>query len=92
MKANIPYSKRELRRMNEYCDKHIQESAMKCQWLMVIAINDALGIGRDRLMRVFERYQEIVDEYGGLKRDDVADEKVVRRIKQIGLPINQLYG
>lgn len=92
MKANIPYSKKELRRMNEYCDKHIQESAMKCQWLMVIAINDALGIGRDRLMRVFERYQEIVDEYGGLKKDDIADEKVIQRIKQIGLPINQLYG
>ncbi len=92
MKAMVPYSKRELRRMNEYCDKHIQESAMKCQWLMVIALNDALGIGRDRMMKVFEHYQEIVDEYGGLKKDDVADEKVVRRIKQIGLPINQLYG
>ena len=91
MKAMVPYSKRELRRMNEYCDKLIQESAMKCQWLMVIALNDALGIGRDRMMKVFERYQEIVDEYGGLKKDDVADEKVVRRIKQIGPPINQLY-
>lgn len=92
MKANIPYSKKELRKMNEYCDKLIQESAIKCQWLMVIALNDALGIGRNRLMRVFERYQEIVDEYGGLKRDNVADEKVMQRIEQIGLPINQLYG
>ena len=55
MKAMVPYSKRELRRMNEYCDKHIQESAMKCQWLMVIALNDALGIGRDRMMKVFEQ-------------------------------------
>ena len=91
MKAMVPYSKRQLRRMNEYCDKLIQESAMKCQWLMVIALNDALGIGRDLMTKVFERYQEIVDEYGGLKKDDVADEKVVRRIKQIGLPINQLY-
>ena len=91
MKAMVPYSKRQLRRMNEYCDKHIQESAIKCQWLMVIALNDALGIGRDRMMKVFERYQEIVDEYGGLKKDDVADEKVMQRIKQIGLPINQLY-
>lgn len=78
--------------MNEYCDEHIQERIIKCQWLMVIALNDALGIGRDRLMRVFERYQEIIDEYGGLKRDDVADEKVMQRIEQIGLPINQLYG
>ena len=91
MKARMPIPKKELERIREYCDKLSIESATKCQWLMLVALNDELGIGRKRILRVFARYEEVVAEYGGLKKDGAADEKLLQRIKQMKLPVNRLY-
>lgn len=91
MKARLPIPKKELERIQEYCDKLIIDAASKCQWLMIIAFNDALGIGRDRILKVFSRYEELVEEYGGLKKDGAADEKLLQRIQQMKLPVNRLY-
>lgn len=81
--ARRNYTKREIEALSQECDKRIQDSLSKVQWLMFVAFNDTLGIGEERLLRVVERYAQLVEEYNGLKRDDVADELLARRIKQI---------
>lgn len=53
------------------------------QWVMIVAMNDALGVGEERFLRVFGRYIELLEEYGGFKEDEVADEMLSRRVKQI---------
>ena len=50
---------------------------------MIVALNDALGVGEERFLRVFDRYTELLEEYGGFKEDEVADEILARRVKQI---------
>ena len=41
------------------------------------------GVGEERFLRVFDRYTELLEEYGGFEADDVADEMLSRRVKQI---------
>lgn len=66
-------------------------AAAKAQWLMIVAFNDALGIGRKRLGKVLDRYWEIIGEYQGLKRDEVADELLLRRVRKILPEVPELY-
>lgn len=78
-----PYSKREKKAMGEITERHTRRSIEKVQWVMIVAMNDALGVGEERFMRVFDRYTELLEEYGGFKEDEVADEMLSRRVKQI---------
>ncbi|MDD7042374.1 MAG: hypothetical protein PUI40_10540 [Oscillospiraceae bacterium] len=78
-----PYSKREKKAMGEIAERHTRRSIEKVQWVMIVAMNDALGVGEERFMRVFDRYTELLEEYGGFKEDEVADEMLSRRVKQI---------
>lgn len=63
----------------------IREGIIKAQWLMCIAMNDALGIGAKRMQRIFERYEVLAEEYKEAQADDVADELLRRRMAQMGL-------
>ena len=69
----------------ELCDQVIREGIIKAQWLMCIAMNDALGIGAKRMQRMFERYETLAEEYKEAQADDVADELLRRRAMQMGL-------
>ena len=78
-----PYSKREKKAMGEIAERQTRRSLEKVQWVMIVAMNDALGVGEERFLRVFDRYTELLEEYGGFKEDEVADEMLSRRVKQI---------
>ena len=78
-----PYSKREKKAMGETAERQKRRSLEKVQWVMIVAMNDALGVGEERFLRVFDRYTELLEEYGGFKEDEVADEMLSRRVKQI---------
>ena len=75
-----PYSKRELKAMGETAERQTRRSLEKVQWVMIVALNDALGVGEERFLRVFDRYTELLEEYGGFEADDVADEMLSRRV------------
>lgn len=78
-----PYSKREKKAMGETAERQTRRSLEKVQWVMIVAMNDALGVGEERFLRAFDRYTELLEEYGGFKEDEVADEMLSRRVKQI---------
>ena len=48
-------------------------------------MNDVFGIGKNRFAEFFARYEELLQEYKGLQQDEIGDELLLRRIKQIGL-------
>ena len=77
------YNKKELVAMGELVDRQVQDALAKVQWMMIVALNDVLGIGEERILRVLSRYPELLREYNGYKRDDVADEMLERRVRQI---------
>ena len=78
-----PYSKREKKAMGEIAERQTHRSLAKVQWVMIVALNDELGLGEERILRVLDRYTELLEEYGGFEADDVADEMLSRRVKQI---------
>ena len=78
-----PYSKREKKAIGEIAERQTHRSLAKVQWGMIVALNDALGLGEERFLRVLDRYPELLEEYGGFKEDEVADEMLSRRVKQI---------
>ena len=67
----------------------IHDAIVKAQWLMCIAMNDALGIGAKRMQRMFERYETLTEEYKEAQADDVADELLRRRVVQMGLTVRE---
>lgn len=87
MKSHIrrQYTNRQKQMAAELCDQVIREGIIKAQWLMCIAMNDALGIGAKRMQRMFERYETLAEEYKEAQADDVADELLRRRAMQMGL-------
>ena len=94
MKSHIQpqYSQRELKIMGEYVDKRVQDCLSKVQWLMLLAFHDALGVGERRFDRAMERYNQLLKEYKGYQRDEIADQKLTQAVKAI-LPnsFSQLY-
>lgn len=94
MKAHTPQrlTKAQQQALRNHVDRQILQGIQKAQWLMLVAFNDALGIGRERIARVFERYETLLEEYEGYQRDDVADELLRRRVSQIlGEELVSLY-
>lgn len=66
-------------------------AATKAQWLLILALNEELHIGERRMRRVMKRYNEIINDYMGYMKDEVADEKLLRRIQQIFPEVDKLY-
>ena len=87
MKSHIrrQYTNRQKQMAAELCDQVIHDAIVNAQWLMCIAMNDALGIGAKRMKRMFERYETLTEEYKEAQADDVADELLRRRVVQMGL-------
>lgn len=85
MKSHIQpqYSQRELKIMGAYVDKRVQDCLSKVQWLMLLAFHDVLGVGERRFMQVMERYGQLLEEYKGYQRDEIADQKLTQAAKAI---------
>ena len=68
-----------------YADALKQVSMDMALKLALIAMNDELGIGRERAQRVWRRFNAINDEFKRLSADgyDIAMEKVNQRVQQI---------
>lgn len=77
-------TRKEMEILEEAMQKDFKKAVMKAQWLLLVALNEACGLGEKRIARTLREYlPKIIDEYGGYKADDVADEILERRIKQI---------
>lgn len=68
-----------------YADALKQVSMDMALKLALIAMNDELGIGRERAQRVWRRFNALNDEFKRLSADgyDIAMEKVNQRVQQI---------
>lgn len=64
-------------------NKRIVKGISRAQWIMMVSINDVLGIGEERMLRVFERNLELIDYYKSFEDDEVGDEVLTRRVKKI---------
>lgn len=82
MKARYINFNKQQRRLLEYLS---QCRSVKLQYLMCVAMNDVFGIGKSRFTEFFARYDELLQEYKGLQQDEIGDEMLLRRIKQMGL-------
>ncbi len=53
--------------------------------IMTIALNDVLGVGRDRMKLVEKRFNELYQEYGELVKGDIeyGNAKLKARVEQI---------
>lgn len=80
---NRPFTKKEAAAIGDLIDQRTTDSLAKVQWIMIVALNDALGIGEKRILRVLEEYPDLLKKYGGFKKDGVSDEMLARRVKQI---------
>ena len=78
--------------MAKQVDIEVQRGIQKAMWLMCVAMNEAEGIGAVRITRILHALDEVATQYGGYKADGVADEILMRRIRQMGLEIETLYG
>lgn len=85
MKAlvNRPYTRKEMKAIADEVDRRAICGISKAQWLMLLAFNETLGIGEQRFLQVMSAYSKLLDEYKGYQRDQVADELLSKRIRQI---------
>ena len=85
MKSRIQpqYSQRDRKIMAEYINKQIEDGICKAQWLLLLAFNEVHGIGESRMVPVLEHLSDLLEEYNGYLKDDVADEKLAAAMKKI---------
>lgn len=89
MKCRIPFNMELIRRQIE---EGQQQACTRTQYFMFLAFNKALGIGPQRFVRVLEEYANVLAWYEEAKKDGVEEEKLLRAVQSIGMPINTLYG
>lgn len=69
--------------------------AQRCLWLSIVAMNEAFGIGKDRIKVWMDKLKENTEEYAQMKRDvdeEYANEKLRLRVSAIfGEKISCLY-
>lgn len=53
--------------------------------IMTVALNDEFGFGRDRLLRLEKRFNDLYTEYGCLVAEDISygNAKLTARVEQI---------
>lgn len=87
MKARMKpkFSKKEKMAIQKVAEDEAQRGIMRAQWLMMVALNDILGIGEQRLLKVLNRYFELVNQYADYKSDDeeTADLLLEYRVKRL---------
>lgn len=60
--------------------------AQRCLWLSIVAMNEAFGIGKDRIKVWMDKLKENTEEYAQMKRDvdeEYANEKLRLRVSAI---------
>lgn len=94
MKSHIhPQFSEQMRQViKEQINKGIVDGLSRVQWLMLLAFHDVLGVGERRFTQVMERYSQLLEEYKGYQRDEIADQKLTQAVQAI-LPnhFSQLY-
>lgn len=85
------FSQRERQIIAEEIDKATQRGICRAQWIMLIALNDVLGIGPVRIQRVLRAYPQLLREYDGYAHDGVEEDMLKRRLRQIGLDVERLW-
>lgn len=90
MKARIPnqFSIRQQKVMNEFCKEQISYQVVLAQWLMLIAFNDELGIGKDRFMRVMNRYEQVTSDFEQHVKDGTINQVLTKRLAQMGISVD----
>lgn len=85
MAAKNAYLKKLRAEREIYADALKQVSMDMALKLALIAMNDELGVGRERAQRVWQRFNALNDEFKRLSADgyDIAMEKVNQRVQQI---------
>lgn len=85
MKAHVShiFTQKELRLLSAEVDKRIVDGLSKVQWIMLLAFHQALGIGEQRILQVMQLYTQLLEEFKGYQRDEVADEKLTQAMKAI---------
>lgn len=77
------YTQRDRKIMAEYINKQIEDGICKAQWLLLLSFNEVHGIGESRMVPVLEHLSDLLEEYNGYLKDDVADEKLAAAMKKI---------
>lgn len=83
--ARRNYTKREMAAIQAAAEHQAQRGIVRAQWLMMIALNDILGVGEERLIKVLDRYFELVNQYANYKTEDeeTADWILEDRVKRL---------
>ena len=85
MKAWLPLSAKEKRR----ADREAERISSRMIPILFVALNDTLGIGAQRIEKVYSRMLELTREYAA---DDAGDEKLRRRLAQMKIDWGGSYG
>ena len=93
MKSRIPpqFNKHQKQAMQDFivseitqgAEKKAERMTVRAQWLLIILFHDCLGIGEKRLNRALKAYTPLLQEYQECIDDDVADEKLARKVREI---------
>lgn len=84
-------TKKELKAAENICNELMQKTASRIIWLSVIKMNDLFGIGEKRARQYIDAMLESAFEFDAYNRDGVAEEVLLRRIKQIIPSVEDLY-
>lgn len=71
--------------------KQVHRSTCRAQWLMIIAFNEVLGIGAQRVHRVLDSYAQLLTEFHEYEKDGVEEEMMINRLHKMGLDVKKLW-
>lgn len=75
--------------MGRFCQQQIVKSINMAQAIMFIAMNNALGIGKDRFVKVLDEYENLTQEFNKYPNEGELEAVLVQRLKDMGLEIGE---
>lgn len=91
MKSHIKPTKKQIKAAEEFCEKAIVNSTARYGWIIAIALNDEFGFGKNRINKLMQKVNELANEYNEMKKYDIEEDVLLRRVKQIIPEIDKLY-
>lgn len=91
MKAHIRPTKNQLKQAEELCGKAIAQATARYGWIMAIALNEEYEFGEKRILRLMGKVTELAEEFDRLRKDEVEEELLLRRVQQIIPGVKSLY-
>lgn len=67
-----------------------EKAIKRCQYIMMLALMDSLGIGKIRMERFLEKYMEYCDDFKVFQMDDAGDEILFSRLRRRGMEVYRL--